>query len=116
PFDRFRRSALGSWRREIPYFLSKRKSRGLKTAVTSFFHCRMQTLFVFPDRFALFEEGGDAFFEVGGATDAGVLQDRAFEVGIHAGLFGGDQQSLSAAKAARANLDEVIGQFAGARH
>src|SRR5215470_8356528 len=72
------------------------------------------TLFILPDGLSFFEEGGDAFLEVWGATDTGVFEDGAFEVCVDSGLFCAHQQTLGAAEAAGAYFDEVVGQFAGA--
>src|SRR5262245_54346024 len=76
----------------------------------------MQMLSVFPDGFAFFQEGSDAFLEVRSATDAGVFEDGAFKVGVNASLFGGDEETLGAAEAAGADFDEIVGEFAGTRH
>ena len=57
---------------------------------------------VLPDGFALFEEAGEAFLEVGGAAHAGVFEDGALEVGVETGGGCGDEQSLRAGDAAGA--------------
>ncbi len=60
---------------------------------------------VLPVGFALFEEGGEAFFEVGSATDAGVFEDGAFEVVVETGSGGGSEQVLGAGDAGGAGGD-----------
>src|SRR5258708_33430833 len=72
--------------------------------------------FVVPAGLALFGEGGDAFLEVRRAADPRVFENRAIEVSVHTSLFRGNQQAFGAAKATRADFDQIVGQFAGPRH
>src|ERR1700751_4281954 len=72
--------------------------------------------FVFPDGFAFFQEGGEAFLEIGRAADAGIFEDGAFEVRVYASLFGGNEQAFGAAEAAGADFDQIVGKFVGASH
>src|ERR1700675_3379527 len=69
-----------------------------------------------PLGFAFFEKRSQTFFEIRSATDAGVFQNGAFEIGVDGARGRSSEQALGASEAAGAGFDQHGGQFLGAIH
>jgi len=71
---------------------------------------------VLPNGFALFEEAGEAFFEIGGGPDACVFKYCALEVGVEARGRCRNKEALGAGNAGGAGGDEDFCAFIDSGH